>query len=303
VEKEKSMSFADFKKRSKNSISSLTSKLEEMNKKSYKDDRFWRPELDKSSNGYAVIRFLPASAEEDIPWAKYYSHGFQGPGGWYIENSLTTLGDKDPVSEMNSRLWNSGTESDKDIARSRRRKTNYVSNILIVSDPANPENEGKIFLYRYGQKIFNKIQEAMQPEFEDEEAINPFDFWGGADFKLKVRRVGGFINYDKSEFSSTSALLEGHDEELEKLWKSQYALKEFTDASNFKSYDDLTKRLHEVIGDDIRAAAPSEIKTVENMNISEESPSSANESSSEPEASDDEASDALSYFEKLASED
>jgi len=294
------MSFADFKKRSKSSISSLTSKLEEMNsKESYKDDRFWRPELDKSSNGYAVIRFLPAVEGEDLPWAKYYSHGFQGPGGWYIENSRTTLGEKDPVSELNSKFWNSGVESDKDIARSRKRRTNYVSNILIVSDPANPQNEGKVFLYRYGQKIFTKIQEAMQPEFEDEDAINPFDFWGGADFKLKIRRVSGFLNYDKSEFASANELYAGDDEKLEDLWKKQYALSEFVDPNSFKSYDDLKNRLHEVIGDNPRATVTSsDVSTAESVS---ETTTEVVEDNTENE-SDSDASDALSYFEKLASD-
>ena len=294
------MSFSDFKKRSKNSISKLAEELEKTDKKSYQDDRFWRPELDKSSNGYAVIRFLPPSDEagEETPFVKYFSHGFQGPGGWYIENSRTTLGENDPVSELNSKLWNSGIESDKDIARSRRRKTNYVSNIYIVSDPANPQNEGKIFLYRYGQKIFEKIKEASQPEFEDEVAINPFDFWEGANFKLKVRKVAGFINYDKSEFESSSALFDD-DEKLEEVWKQQYSLTEFVDPANFKSYEDLKKHLYSVLGEDIRASAPSQQtqETVEDISPTTE------ESASDTSKSDDEASDALSYFEQLASED
>jgi len=294
------MSFADFKKRSHNNIDQLTKKMEEMNtKESFKDDRFWRPELDKSSNGFAIIRFLPAPDGDDLPWAKYYSHGFKGRGGWYIENSLTTIGQKDPVSEMNTELWNSGIESDKDIARQRKRRLHYVSNILIVSDPANPQNEGKVFLYKYGKKIFDKIQEAMQPEFEDEEAINPFDFWGGANFKLKVRKVAGFINYDKSEFESSSALFDGDDEQLETTWKTEYALSEFTDPSNFKSYDELKKRLNEVLGSDIREPAPDNTPTAETTNFDnrEDSPSSSDVSTDT-----NEETDALSYFEKLANE-
>lgn len=296
------MSFSDFKKRSQGSISDLTNKLENMDKKeSYKDDRFWRPELDSSSNGYAVVRFLPAVEGEDLPWAKYYSHGFQGPGGWYIENSRTTLGEKDPVSEMNSQLWNSGVESDKDIARSRRRRTNYVSNLMVVSDPANPQNEGKVFLYRYGQKIFNKIKEAMQPEFQDEEPINPFDFWGGADFKLKIRKVSGFINYDKSEFATPTTLIEGDDDALERLWKQQYPLHEFVDPDKYKTYDELKIRLNDVIGGDMRAMADgSENTTAESVSISESPKVSTVKETSEDS---NEASDALSYFEKLASED
>ncbi len=296
------MSFSDFKNRSKSSIQDLTKKMESMttSKDSYKDDRFWRPELDKSSNGYAVIRFLPAVDGEDLPWAKYYSHGFKGKGGWYIEKSRTTLGEKDPVSEMNTELWNSGIESDKDIARQRKRRLHYTSNILVVSDPANPQNEGKIFLYKYGKKIFDKIQEAMNPEFEDENPVNPFDFWQGANFKLKVRKVAGFINYDKSEFESASALFDGDDEKLETLWKTQYALGEFTDASTFKTYDELKKRLSDVLGSDIRNSAPSDsVSTAESVDFTKKESSTDSQPTTE---SATESTDALSYFEKLANE-
>jgi hypothetical protein len=300
--KEKNMSFADFKKKSRTGIDDLTKKMEKMNSKdSYNDDRFWRPELDKSSNGYAVIRFLPAPEEEDTPWAKYYSHGFQGRGGWYIENCPTTHGGKCPLCETNNELWNSGIEKDKDIARSRKRRLHYVSNIVIVSDPANPQNEGKTFLYKYGKRIFDKIQEAMKPEFEDEEAINPFDFWEGANFKLKVRKVAGFINYDKSEFESSSPLFDGDDAKLEELWKNQYALSEFSDISNFKSYDDLKAKLDSVLGNDIRDVSVQEKKTAENIS-EDNSSSSSPEESSETADDDDGSTDALSYFEKLAND-
>ena len=188
------------KKRS-GDVSALSDKMEKMNdKKSYKDDRYWRPELDKSSNGYAVIRFLPAPGDEELPFARLYTHGFQGKGGWFIENCPTTIGGKCPLCEVNNDLWNSGLESDKDIARQRKRRLSYISNILVVSDPSNPQNEGKVFLYKYGKKIFDKIQESMKPEFADETPVDPFDFWKGANFKLKVRKVAGYINYDKSEF-------------------------------------------------------------------------------------------------------
>ena len=284
------MSFADFKKRSQSSINELTKKIEETNKKeSYTDDRFWRPELDKSSNGFAVIRFLPAPDGEDLPWAKYYSHGFQGKGGWFIENCPTTLGQKCPVCEANSELWNSGIEKDKDIARNRKRRLHYTSNIMIVSDPANPQNEGKVFLYRYGKKIFDKINEAMQPEFEDETPINPFDFWAGANFKLKVRKVAGFVNYDKSEFDSASELFEGNDDQKETVWKTQYPLTEFTGASNFKSYDELKEKLYSVIGDDIRSTVSTETRAEDTV-------------IDDSESNSDESGDALSYFEKLANE-
>ena len=289
------MSFSDFKKRSLNSIDELSKKLEATNsKESFKDERIWRPELDKAGNGYAVIRFLPTSENEDVPWAKYYSHGFQGQGGWFIENCPTSLGGKCPVCESNSALWNSGTESDKDIARNRKRRLHYISNIFVVSDPANPENEGKVFLLKYGKKIFDKIQEAMQPEFADEEAINPFDFWGGANFKMKVRKVAGYVNYDKSEFSSPSALLDGDDSLLEDLWKKQYPLLPFTDASSYKEYDELKTKLNRVLGNDIRSTEY-ETKTVEDSSSESEGKESETDTGGED-------MDALSYFEKLANE-
>ena len=285
--------FADFKRKSRSSsnLDELSKKIQATSeKKSYKDDRFWRPELDKASNGYAVIRFLPAPPNEDLPWAKLYTHGFQGRGGWFIENSRTTFGEKDPVSEMNSELWNSGIESDKDIARARKRKLQYISNILVISDPANPQNEGKIFLYKFGKKIFDKIQEAMEPEFADEKAVNPFDLWDGANFKLKVRKISGFINYDKSEFDSPSELFDGDDAQLEELWKKQYSLTAFTDPSNFKSYDELKQRLMEVVGDDIRSNEGTSAPTIQET-------SETLESKSESVA---EETDALDYFERLA---
>jgi hypothetical protein len=285
--------FADFKRKSRSSsnLDELSKKIQATSeKKSYKDDRFWRPELDKASNGYAVIRFLPAPPNEDLPWAKLYTHGFQGKGGWFIENSRTTFGEKDPVSEMNSELWNSGIESDKDIARARKRKLQYISNILVISDPANPQNEGKIFLYKFGKKIFDKIQEAMEPEFADEKAVNPFELWDGANFKLKVRKISGFINYDKSEFDSPSALFDGDDVQLEELWKKQYSLTAFTDPSNFKSYDELKQRLMDVVGDDIRSNDGTSAPTIQET-------SETLESKSESVA---EETDALDYFERLA---
>ena len=221
-------------------------------KKSYVDERLWKPELDKSGNGYAVIRFLPAVSGEDLPWAKVWNHAFQGPTGqWYIENSLTTLNQKDPVSEHNTALWNTGLESDKEIARKQKRKLQYFSNIYVVSDTKHPENEGKVFLFRFGKKIFDKITAAMSPEFEDEKAINPFDFWEGANFKLKIRKVDGYWNYDKSEFEDTSKLFED-DSEADKVWQSQHSLAEFTAASNFKSYDELKTRLDAVLSGTVK---------------------------------------------------
>ena len=296
------MGFSDFKKNSSGGFDKLTEAMNKLSKgsESYKDDRFWRPELDKSSNGYAIIRFLPAVDGEDIPWARLFNHGFKGPGGWLIDNCPTTIGGKCPVCEANSLLWNSGIDSDKDIARNRKRKLSYISNIMVVSDPANPQNEGKVFLYKYGKKIFDKVNESMNPEFADEEAINPFDFWKGANFKLKVRKVAGFINYDKSEFDSTSVLLDGTDEWLEDLWKnSMYKLAEFTEASNFKSYDELKTRLGQVTGGSSNTATTRAEDAVPPK--SEETSSSS--AIDEPVVEDNaESDDALSYFEKLANE-
>jgi hypothetical protein len=297
-------SFSDFKKKSKSSIDQLVQKMQQDNTKNdYKDDRFWRPKLDNAKNGFAVIRFLPAIEGEDIPWVKLYSHAFQGPGGWYIENCLTTLGQKDPVSEMNTQLWNSGLDSDKDLARQRKRKLNYISNIYVVSDPAEPSNEGRVFLFKYGQKIFEKIQEAMQPEFKDEDPLDPFNFWNGANFKLKIRSVGGYVNYDKSEFDSPSALLGGEDDKLEKIWKSQHALKSFVDPSNFKSYDELKQKLFDVLKGDIRGGGSAPTRTAEDVDaedLKEKKPSIRSKPPVEEQV--DEETDALDYFKKLAEE-
>jgi hypothetical protein len=245
------MSFADLKKQSK--LGSLTAKLvkevEKMNNNggSSGDERLWKLECDKSGNGYAVIRFLPAPNGEDLPFVKLYSHAFQGPGGWYIENSLTTLGQKDPVSEYNSMLWNNGTDAGKEQARKQKRKLTYMANIYVVKDPANPSNEGRVFLFKFGKKIFDKLTAAMQPEFEDEEAIDPFDFWQGANFKLKAKNVAGYRNYDSSEFARPDALLDD-DDAMEAVWKKEYSLAELVSADQFKSYDDLKKRLDYVLG-------------------------------------------------------
>ena len=245
------MDFSALKRSSQSDLDSLRSaiqKTEQQGGGNNQDDHIWKPEVDASGNGYAIIRFLPAPANEELPWAKLWTHGFQGPGGWYIERSLTTIGGKDPVSEMNSRLWNSGDEDDKAIARQRKRRLEYYSNILVLSDPKNPDNEGKVFLYRYGKKIFAKIQEAMNPEFEDETPVNPFDFWKGADFRLKIRNVDGYRNYDKSEFDSSSALYDGEDTRLEEIWEQQHSLKSFTDPAEFKTYEELEEKLHRVLG-------------------------------------------------------
>ena len=283
------------KKRS-GDVSALSQKMEKMNdKKSYKDDRYWRPELDKSSNGYAVIRFLPAAGDEELPFARLYTHGFQGKGGWFIENCPTTLGKKCPVCEANSELWNSGLESDKDLARGRKRRLSYISNILVVSDPTNPQNEGKVFLYKYGKKIFDKIQESMKPEFEDESPVDPFDFWKGANFKLKVRKVAGYINYDKSEFEAPTALFDGDDSRLENLWKSEYSLQDIVAPTEFKSHEELKDKFDGVIGNDIRSTQDDSVtETAENIE-----PETTTVSTPAAETEED----ALSFFNKLAADD
>ena len=286
-----------------NSLDKLLNAVKEdsapQEKKSYKDERLWKPELDASGNGYAVIRFLPSVKGEDLPWAKVWNHAFQGPTGqWYIENSLTTVGQKDPVSEYNTKLWNSGLESDKEIARKQKRKLQYYSNIYVVSDSKHPENEGKIFLFRYGKKIFDKLMAAMQPEFEDETPINPFDFWEGANFKLKIRKVDGYWNYDKSEFDKPSKLND-NDDEMEKIWNTQYSLKDFTAPSNFKSYDELKTRLDAVLTGSVTTG-----KSAAQM-VEEDSTDFKPTFKSEPApelASVSEDDDAMNYFEKLANE-
>ena len=240
-------------KRSKSNLDTLIGELNKVaepqsQKQSYSDDRFWKPELDKSGNGYAVFRFLPAVKNEDLPWARLWSHAFQGPGGWYIENSLTTINKPDPVGDTNRRLWNSGSEADKEVARKQKRKLSYYSNIYVVSDPKHPENEGKVFLYKYGKKIFDKLMEAMQPQFEDETPVNPFDLWKGANFKLKIRKVDGFWNYDKSEFDVVAPL---HEDEsvMETAYNSEHSLKQFHETSNFKTYDELKDKMERVLGE------------------------------------------------------
>jgi hypothetical protein len=299
------MSFANLKSSRGSSIDKLVQAAEAVSttkkeSNSYGDDRFWKPTRDKAGNGYAVIRFLPCTEGEDLPWVRYWDHGFKGPNGlWYIENSLTSIGQPDPVSEMNSVLWNSGRDEDKTIARDRKRRLHYVSNVLVVSDPSNPENEGKVFLYKFGKKIFDKIMEAMQPAFEDETPCNPYDFWEGADFKIKIRKVEGWVNYDKSEFSKPTALHEGDENRLEDVYGKLYALQDFLKPENYKSYDELKTKLNRVLGVDaghVSAPEPvvSDVMEAPTMQTAEAAP--AVESSS---SGDD---DTLSYFAKLAND-
>jgi len=310
------MSFENLKKQS--SLGSLTSKLvkevEKMNNTgSNTDDRLWKPEVDKAGNGYAVIRFLPAPDGEELPWAKMYSHAFQGPGGWYIENSLTTLGQKDPLGEYNRELWNSGNDSDKDTVRKQKRKLSYYSNIYVVKDAANPQNEGKVFLYKYGKKIFDKIMEAMQPEFEDETPINPFDFWQGANFKLKIVKKDGYWNYDKSEFDKTGPLLDD-DDAMEAVWKKEYSLTAIVAPDQFKTYEQLEQRLKMVLGQKSSSRPRYDEETDNEDNDRGSYTPDFSSRRSEPEndfnspdivmkeSNSEEEDDALSYFQRLAEE-
>ena len=288
-------SFKDLKANRMNNLQNLTKQVEKLSEKpSYEDDRIWKCERDKTGNGYAVIRFLPAPTGEDVPWVRLWTHGFKGPGGWYIENSLTTprpshpSGSDDPVSKANTVLWNSGIESDKNIARERKRKLSYYSNILVLEDSANAENEGKVFLFRYGKKIFEKIESVMNPEFKDEEPMNPFDFWAGANFKLKIRQVDGYANYDKSEFASPSPLFDGDDAKLEDVWKQQHSLQGILAPENFKSYQELEARFNTVTASSTGS------------DYSETIEESTNDPIASVDAAESTSEDTLEYFKKLA---
>ena len=294
------MSFATLKRNSANSFEKLTKEIEKIaSSEGGADERFWKPELDKSGNGYAVIRFLPAPVGEDVPWAKVWSHAFQGPGGWYIENSLTTLNKKDPVGELNRELWNSGSDRDKEVARKQKRKLSYYSNIYVVKDPVHPENEGKVFLYKYGKKIHDKVVEAMQPAFADEKPINPFDFWTGADFKLKIRKVDGYWNYDKSEFADPSTLGSFDDDQLETIYNKTASLVAFTSSDNFKTYEELQSRLSAVLNSKSAPRIDRETAEDEEDFQMQETVSTNVKVSS----GDDDEDDALSYFARLAESD
>jgi len=295
------MSFANLKRQSGN-LDKLSKAIEALNTNTEatdKSDNFWRPAVDKTGNGMAEIRFLPASekdGEDALPWVKVFSHGFQGAGGWLIDNCLATKNQQCPVCEHNSTLWNSGIEANKDVVRKQKRKLNYIANVYIVSDPKNPENEGQVKLFKFGKKIFDKITEAMNPQFDDETPINPFDMWKGANFKLKIRKVEGYQNYDKSEFASQSALF-NDDDKLEEVYKQEFSLQELVADKEFKSYDDLKKRLDKVLGLNGEVVAPK--TTVETIKAeAKAAPKKAVDVEPSLEEDDD-----LSYFAKLAEED
>ena len=296
------MSFENLK-RNRDQINKLLSAAESVGgtqeKKNYGDERIYKPTVDKAGNGYVVLRFLPAPEGEDLPWVRYWDHGFKGPTGqWYIERSLTSIGQPDPVGELNSRLWNTGIESDKDRARTQKRRLHYVTNVQIISDPAKPENEGKVFLYQFGKKIFDKIMDVMQPAFQDETPVNPFDFWEGANFKLKIRNVEGYRNYDKSEFESQSALAD--DDKLEEIYTQLHPLNEFTDPKNYKTYDELKAKLMKVLGEEAEAGTPT-LKQEAQMN--EPAPAPLAPVTADEIPFDTDEDDTMSYFAKLANED
>ena len=303
------MSFAAMKKNRQSQIDKLSGELSKLNQSTPRDDvGFWKPEVDKSGNGSAIIRFLPAPNGEDVPFVRIWDHGFQGPGGWFIEKSLTTLGEKCPVSEYNSMLWNSGTEADKTFVRQKtKRRLSFVSNIYVVKDPSNPDNEGQVFLYKYGKKIFDKLQDQMTPEFDDETPVNPFDLWDGANFRLKIRKVEGYRNYDKSEFDSSAALLDD-DEKLEEIWNSEKSLSDLVDPKHFKSYDELKSKLYRVLALDGGGTA----NTVTADELSEPKPQKqrkAKQTTEEAPPWDETVSDSsdeedgLSFFKQLAEDE
>jgi gp32 DNA binding protein like len=296
-------SFSQLKRSSKSSLEKLNSelaKLEAPKQGPNEDNRFWKPEVDKAGNGYAVIRFLPAPQNEDVPFVRIFDHGFQGPNGWYIEKSLTTLGQKDPVSEYNSQLWATGTKENQATVRKQKRRLSFISNIYVVSDSKHPENEGKVFLYQYGKKIWDKLNAAMNPEFEDETPINPFDLWEGANFKLKIRNVEGYRNYDKSEFEAPAPLADS-DEQLEEIWKTEHSLTAFVDPKEFKSYDDLKARLYKVLGLD---GSTPKAKAFEDDDVQETpAPKQKAKAPKQPDLDEDEGDEGLDFFRKLAEEE
>ena len=301
------MSFENLK-RNRDQISKLVQAAEQagggnqqQQQNNYQDERLWKPTVDKAGNGYAVLRFLPAAEGQDLPWVRYWDHGFKGPTGlWYIENSLTSIGQSDPVGELNSRLWNTGVDADKEKARSQKRRLHYVANVLVLQDPSNPANEGKVMLFKFGKKIFDKLMDVMQPQFADETPVNPFDMWEGADFKLKIRNVEGYRNYDKSEFASVSALYDGEDSRLEGVYTQLHDLGEFTDPKNYKTYDELKAKLMRVLGEEAEAGAP----TMTQMNQINDPEPPMSTPMQEPITADKvEDDDTMSYFAKLANED
>ena len=306
------MSFDALKKNRSASLGKLNAQLEKISTKSYSDPnegKMWKPTRDKAGNGFAIIRFLPAPKGEEMPFVRIWDHGFQGPTGlWYIENSLTTINQDDPVSEYNGKLWNSGLDSDKEIARKQKRRLKYVANVYVIKDSGNADNEGKVFMFAFGKKIFDKLNDLMNPQFEDEAPINPFDLWEGANFRLKIRQFEGYPNYDKSEFDAPGPLSDD-EAELERIYNSEHALQDLIDPKNFKSYNELKAKLYRVLALDEEASAPSKAEDdnefdLSSMGNSEKSAPTptlkeAKSTSKKPVVTDDDDDD-LSIFQELA---
>ena len=261
-----------------------------------RDENLWKPTVDKAGNGYAVIRFLPSEA--DVPWVRYWDHGFKGPTGkWYIEKSLTSIGQNDPLGELNNRLWNTGNEEDRETVRKQKRRLHYVVNILVLSDPSAPENEGKVFKYQFGKKIFDKIQDLMQPQFPGETPVDPFDVWQGADFQLKIRNVEGYRNYDRSEFKAPSQLFDGDEVQLQAVLNQLHDITEYVDPANYKSYDELKAKLNDVLGETAPRTVKEEVALDNNEPPWDPAPQTAEA------VKDGEDEDAMSFFQKLANAD
>ena len=296
------MSFANLKRQSGN-LDKLKTAVEALSSKeeTTKSENFWKPEVDKAGNGMAVIRFLPApeaDGDDALPWVKSFTHGFQGPGGqWLIDECLTTKGQSCPICDYNSGLWATGIEANKNIVRNQKRKLSYIANVYIVSDPKHPENNGQVKLFKFGKKIFDKITAAMNPDFQDEEAVNPFDLWKGANFKLKIRKVDGYQNYESSSFDSAGPLSDD-DSELEAIWKKEFSLKEQIADSKFKSYEELQNRLNKVLG--LNGEVVPAKTTVETIKEQVRKAPKIDEETIEPDLSED---DDMAYFSKLAEED
>ena len=302
--------FAKLKANSgKSSFEKLSNDLAKLNApaESWQDNRFWYPNVDKAGNGFAVIRFLPAPGDEPTPFVRLWEHSFKGPTGqWYIENSRTTLGsgNADPVAEVNSKLWNVSTDDDSPTrkqARAQKRNLRFIANIYIIDDKLNPENNGKVFLFKFGKKIFDKINSAMNPAFEDEAKFNPFDFWAGANFKLKIRTVDKQRNYDQSSFADPAPLFDD-DGDLETIWKQEHSVQAFISESNFKSYDDLKKRLDLVLGNTEAPAAKRASAHSKKSEIDDEIPwhETPKAKAAAPVASSDDDDEDMEFFKKLA---
>lgn len=302
--------FSQLKQTSQDSLRKLTEQMNKMNPESESkkgDENFWKPTVDKAGNGSAIIRFLPAPEGEDVPFVRYWDHGFQGPGGkWYIEKSLTSIGEKDPVAEYNSKLWKESDNDDspqRKQARKQKRRLHYVANIYVVKDPGNPENNGKVFLYDFGKKIFEKLNAVMHPVddgIEEKKPINPFCLWTGANFYLRMRQVDGYRSYETSSFGESKSLLDD-DKALETVWKQEHSLKGFLDHSKYKTFAELDRRLKEVLELNV-PSTPDEAPKMAEPPVARTAPAKTLPERKTP-VLDEEDEDDLSFFKKLAEEE